>query len=185
MSSFFLSLTTTNVSLHPLIFTKHFLWISLNIPSKAIIPSCIEIWRPFKYITTKRAHILRLCVWFLLSFSLCFYLNVLLIFSSQIQTHKNRGKNIYLQVAEKEKGSKSPQQSLKVGGRIPVRWYNTALCMQGNKEEKEPSSYLTPLVGGRARAANPGLPSKPRARGKEGRPNQSRHITGSKQSPEK
>lgn len=39
--------------------------------------------------------------------------------------------------------------------------------MQGNKKESEPFLYLTLLVGERERAANSGLPSKQRARGKE------------------
>lgn len=46
---------------------KAFLWISLNIPSKAIIPSCTEMYGSFKYVT-KRAHILGLYVWVLLYF---------------------------------------------------------------------------------------------------------------------
>lgn len=136
---------------------KAFLWISLNIPSKAIIPSCTEMYGPFKYIT-KTAHILGLYVWVLLYFYCVFILMFIDLFTFRLKPIKTQGKTSSHKWQKRKRAAKAHAKiwKLKEGS----QWGDTVLCVQGNKEESEPFLYLTLLVGERERAANSGLPSK-------------------------
>lgn len=113
---------------------------------------------------TKRVHILGLYVWVLLYFHCVFILIFIEIFTLRSKPIKTEEKSS-CKWQKRKRAAKAHAKiwKLKEGS----QWDDTALCMQGNKQESEPSLDLTLAAGVGERAANSGLPRKWRSKEKE------------------